>query len=192
MEHASTEKKPEILVFAGPNGSGKTTVTRLATLVGVYVNADEVKNALNCSALEAAQIAEKQRETLLSERANFTFETVLSTDRNLLLLKRAKESGYFVRCVYVLTDNASINIDRVHIRHCCGGHDVPEDKIVSRYEKALKLIPELVPVCDIMHIYDNTIEPFRIFKKRKNIYMYWENPFWNRSRIEDLTGVTLK
>ena len=54
MEHASTEKKPEILVFAGPNGSGKTTVTRLATLVGVYVNADEIKNALNCSALEAA------------------------------------------------------------------------------------------------------------------------------------------
>ena len=83
MEHASTEKKPEILVFAGPNGSGKTTVTRLATLVGVYVNADEVKNALNCSALEAAKIAEKKRETMISERATFTFETVVSTDRNL-------------------------------------------------------------------------------------------------------------
>lgn len=30
---------------------------------------------------------------------------------------------------------------------------VPEDKIRMRYEKAMKLIPELVKVEDVMHIY---------------------------------------
>ena len=189
MENASTERKPEILVFAGPNGSGKTTITRLAVKVGGYVNADEIKSAMNCTDLEAAQYAEAQRESLLAKRVNFTFETVLSTERNLLLLKKAKDTGYFVRCIYILTDNPNVNIDRVHIRLMNGGHGVPEDKIISRYHRALSIVPELVPVCDIMHIYDNTLEPFRIFKKRKSVYFYWENAFWNRSRIEALTGV---
>lgn len=48
-----------------------------------------------------------------------------------------------------------------------GGHDVPEEKIISRYGKALKLIPKLLDICDIVHIYDNTNIPFRIFKKKE-------------------------
>ena len=44
---------------------------------------------------------------------------------------------------------------RVHSRAADGGHDVPVDKIKSRYVKALNLVPELVKVCDVMHIYDN-------------------------------------
>ena len=35
---------PEIIVFAGPNGSGKTTITRMVRTVGVYINADDIKN----------------------------------------------------------------------------------------------------------------------------------------------------
>ena len=32
-------------------------------------------------------------------------------------------------------------------------------------------------------------DPFRIFKKRKEVYYRWENPFWNRDAIARLTGV---
>ena len=64
-----------------------------------------------------------------------------------------------------------------------------EEKIKSRYQKALKLIPELVELCDIVHIYDNTNVPFRIFKKRKDIYFHWENKYWSFSDIEKLTGI---
>ena len=35
---SKTERLPEIIVFAGPNGSGKTTITRMARTVGVYIN----------------------------------------------------------------------------------------------------------------------------------------------------------
>ena len=38
-------KKPEIIVFAGPNGSGKTTITRLAKVIKPYINADEIKES---------------------------------------------------------------------------------------------------------------------------------------------------
>ena len=83
------------------------------------------------------------------------------------MLKKAKDKGYFLRCIYVLTSNPEINKIRVYIRESMGGHSVPEEKIKSRYYKALDLIPELVEICDIVHIYDNTTVPFRIFKKRK-------------------------
>ena len=42
---------PEVIVFAGPNGSGKTTITRMAKTVGVYINADDIKKSNSCSDL---------------------------------------------------------------------------------------------------------------------------------------------
>ena len=183
------QKKPEIIVFAGPNGSGKTTVTKLAKFIEPYVNADDIKRATLCSDLEAAQKATALREQFVNEKKSFTFETVLSTNRNLELLKKAKNLGLFIRCIYVLTSDAEINVSRVKNRALAGGHDVPEDKIRSRYQKALALIPELIPICDVCHIYDNTTSAFRIFKKRKDEYFVWENDFWNRAQIEKLTGI---
>ncbi|MBR5401254.1 MAG: zeta toxin family protein [Treponema sp.] len=181
--------KPEIIVFAGPNGSGKSTITRFAKVIPPYINADEIKRSTFCSDLEAAQKAEALREDALKNRQSFTFETVLSTRRNLDLLKRAKENGYFIRCIYVITSNPNTNILRVKIRHSKGGHDVPEEKIRTRYERCLLLIPELIETCDIFHLYDNTKEPFRIFKKRKTEYFYWENEFWTKAQIEELTKI---
>ena len=181
---------PEVIVFAGPNGSGKTTITRMAKTIGIYINADDIKKSSSCSDLEAALKAEELRESMVEQGKNFTFETVLSTDRNLKLLKKAKEKGYFLRCIYVLTSNPEINKTRIDIRESMGGHTVPEEKIKSRYYKALDLVPELVEICDIVHIYDNTNVPFRIFKKRKDVYFHWENKYWNYSDIEKLTGIS--
>ena len=179
-------KKPEIIVFAGPNGSGKSTITQFAKVIEPYINADEIKKANNCSDLEAAQKADEMRNELVEKKQSFTFETVLSTDRNLNLLRKAKEAGFFIRCIYVLTANPNINVLRVKTRYENGGHNVPEDKIRTRYERCLNLIPELVQVCDIFHLYDNTKEPFRIFKKRKTEDFFWENEFWSKEKIKEL------
>ena len=189
MSENNAVKLPEVIVFAGPNGSGKTTITGMANTVGEYINADDIKRTTLCTDIEAAQKAEELREKMILEKKDFTFETVLSTDRNLLLLKKAKEQGYFVRCIYVLTANADINVARVSARQAIGGHGVPEDKIRSRYSKALALIPQLIEVCDVLHVYDNTKEPFRIFKKRKDVYFHWENKYWDFEKISDLTSI---
>ena len=134
-------------------------------------------------------MAERMRECAVSQKKSFTFETVMWTDRNLNLLKKAKEQGYFIRCIYVLTADVNINIFRVESREAVGGHGVPEDKIRLRYKKALNLIPQLVKVCDVMHIYDNSSVSFRVFKKRKNEYFYWENNYWNQDDIEKLVKI---
>ena len=181
---------PEVMVFAGPNGSGKSTIKRMAKIAGVYINADDIKKTNLCSDLDAALKAEELRENMLEKGEDFTFETVLSTDRNISLLKRAKEKGYFIRGIYILTASPDINVARVNSREAFGGHGVPEEKIRSRYDKALKLIPQFIGICDIVHMYDNTIEPYRIFKKRKDKTFYWENDFWNKDSIKKLTGIT--
>ena len=83
-----------------------------------------------------------------------------------------------------------INVLRVRNRVLSGGHDVPQEKIISRYERALDLIKRLVPVCDICHIYDNSYnEPFRFFKKRKTEYFYEENGLWKRKNINKLINI---
>ena len=139
-------KKPEIIVFAGPNGSGKSTITSLAKIIEPYINADDIKRTTLCTDMEAAITADELRNKLIDNGESFTFETVLSTERNLLLLERAKENGYFIRCIYVLTANPAININRIKTRVANGGLPVPDEKVISRYNKALDLIPRLVEV----------------------------------------------
>lgn len=180
---------PEIVVFAGPNGSGKSTVTSMMGFIEPYINADDIKRVMKCTDLEAAIKAEELRESAINKHESFTFETVLSTERNLNLLKRAKGNGYFIRGCFVLTRNANINISRVKSRVSEGGHDVPVDKIISRYQKSLALLPELVAVCDILNVYDNTMVPTRIFKKKKDEVFYFENNIWSLEEVKNLVGV---
>lgn len=185
-----SQKKPEIVIFAGPNGSGKSTFTELLKPAMDYINADEIKKNLKCNDLEAAQLAEKQREEHLAQMSEFCFESVLSTERNIKLLQRAKEKGYFIRCYYILTADPMINVLRVKARAAAGGHDVPEEKIITRYDKALNLVKELVALCDICHIYDNSgSRPFRIFKKRKEQMYFDESSEWYLEDIQALTGI---
>lgn len=184
------QKKPEIVVFAGPNGSGKSTFTELLKPPMDYINADEIKKNLKCTDIEAAKLAEQQREEHVKNMEEFCFETVMSTERNLNLLRNAKKKGYFIRCYYILTADPIINIYRVKTRVEAGGHDVPEDKIISRYDRALELVKDVVDVSDICHIYDNSEEvPFRIFKKRKTESFYDVCEDWYEEDIKLLTNV---
>lgn len=186
---SESKKKPEIIVFAGPNESGKSTFTELLKPPMDYINADEIKKNLKCSDIDAAILAERQREEHLINMEEFCFETVMSTERNLNLLRRAKEKGYFIRCYYILTADPMINVYRVKSRVDSGGHDVPENKIISRYDRALELVKHVVEVSDICHIYDNSEEqPFRIFKKRKNECYYDDCEDWYKEDIRLLTN----
>ena len=63
---------PEIIIFAGPNSSGKTTITRMARTIGVYINADDIKRSSLCSDLEAAVKAEELREEMIEKGEDFT------------------------------------------------------------------------------------------------------------------------
>lgn len=117
------------------------------------------------------------------------FETVLSTERNLLLLQKAKTHGYEVQCVYVLTCDENINVARVRARHAAGGHDVPEEKIRARYHWALALLPRLIDVCDKILIYDNTDMPSLIFRKENAYTEIFPDSHWPEPELRKLLGL---
>ena len=181
------DNTPIVLVFAGPNGSGKSTVTKGFDIIGEYLNADEIKKQRNCSDLEAAQIATTLREDAIKNNRDFTFETVLSSPRNVELLKNAKSVGYRIEVVFVLTSDPQINVSRVAQRVKNGGHDVPKDKIISRYHKSLVNISEMLKIADVMWVVDNSTEKadLIIYSKDNEISIN-ETPLWNKDKIEKL------
>ena len=87
--------KPVLIVIAGPNGSGKTTITSKILRHewmedAVYVNPDQVAQDRfgdwNSSeaVLKAAQYCEAQRGECLRNRQSLIFETVLSSEGKLV------------------------------------------------------------------------------------------------------------
>lgn len=178
--------KPVVLVYAGPNGSGKSTIASQMPRHGVYVNADNLKAEYSLPDIEAAKQAEALRNMLVEKKADFSFESVFSTERNLILLQKAKKNGYEIQCIYVLTCNSDINVARVMGRVCEGGHDVPTDKIRSRYIKALALLPQVIDVCDKLIIYDNSIVPTLLFKKDDDGEEYYPTELWPEEKLKNL------
>lgn len=175
--------KPCLLVFAGPNGSGKSTIKSLFEIKGQYTNADDIVAATGMDNLEATKLVDKMRYEAISKHEDFSFETVLSSDYKMEILHKAKSNGYFIKCVFVLTADPYLNVYRVAARVSKGGHDVPKDKIISRYHKSINNIKELMQICDIMHVYDNTDKAERIIRKRKDDISIFPNEFWDEDMI---------
>jgi len=185
-EECMLKNNLKVLVYAGPNGSGKSTAYKNRGIIGRYINADDIKKERACSDIVAAIEAEQQREFCLENKENFTFETVLSTDRNLIFLMKAKDMGYYIDSVFVLTADVELNVLRVQSRVAKGGHDVPEDKIRSRYGKSLKNLPTLIKISDACLVVDNTDKASTIFEKAEKVQYIQANDFWSEDAIKKL------
>lgn len=166
---SQTVHRPVLIVIAGPNGSGKTTITskilRHEWLEGaVYVNPDQVAqdrfgdwNSPE-AVLRAAQYCEELRETCLRQGRSLIFETVLSSDGKVDFIRRARNAGYFIRIFFVSTFHPSINSSRIARRVMKGGHDVPIPKIISRYQKSILNCKRVAAIADRVYVYDNSID----------------------------------
>ena len=158
-----------LFVIAGPNGSGKTTITSEVLASewledAVYINPDIVAqekfgNWNSPEAVrEAALYCEQWRERCLANGESLIFETVMSAPDKIDFIRRAKQAGYFVRIFFISTANPTINAARIARRVMKGGHDVPIPKIISRYIKSIANCAEIAPEVDRLYVYDNSLE----------------------------------
>jgi predicted ABC-type ATPase len=162
-------EKPKLLIIAGPNGTGKTTVTgqilKHEWVKGCkYINPDFIArdkfgdwNSPEM-VLKAAQYAENMREICLEKHTSLIFETVLSAPDKINFIQRAKEQNYFIRLFFICTDSPQINALRIVQRVLKGGHDVPVQKIISRYYKSIVNCALISKIVDRLYVYDNSID----------------------------------
>lgn len=146
---AKEVEKPALTIIGGPNGSGKSTIYDRLALPGKFVNADNIACGLSPGKPEAASflagrqtIAEIARA--MEARESFAYETTLSSQQSIELMRVAGVGGYEVGLVFVCLKNADLNVQRVAERIARGGHDIPEDVIRRRYKTALRRLPDAI------------------------------------------------
>lgn len=179
----SDEKKPtkldrNVVVFAGPNGSGKTSLiddikeTGLATVQNVYpvptlfINPDQVAKDLqgefadqDARDVAAARAAVSMRAEAIDNRLPFAFETVMSHPSRINEMLMLKEQEYKLFLIFITTDDPEKNVARVTMRYETGtttGHYVAPEKVRERYERTLALLPRAAEIADAVYIYDNS------------------------------------
>ncbi len=165
----ASKHRPVLIIIAGPNGSGKTSVTSKILHHewledSEYINPDIVARDVfgdwnnQEAVLKAANYCNDWREKCLRERRSHIFETVMSTTDKVDYILRARQAGFFIRLFFVSTESPTINAKRVANRVLNGGHDVPIPKIISRYDKSIANCIALAPYVDRLYVYDNSIE----------------------------------
>ncbi len=161
---------PVLHLVAGPNGAGKTTfyervlgpATRLP-----FVNADQIARERWPAdparhAYDAAKLAAARRHELILERHSFVAETVFSHASKIDLIREAKSAGYLVY-LHVILIPEDLAVARVELRRELGGHDVPEEKIRSRFRRLWGLVRQALGLVDGAELLDNSraATPFR-------------------------------
>ncbi len=162
-------QRPRLLLVAGPNGSGKTTITERGLahewFAGCeYINPDLIARDefgdwnSQAAVLKAVGVAAERRERCLDELGHLAFESVFSAPDKVDFLRQAQRRGYFIRVFFVATSDPAINASRVARRVMQGGHDVPIGKIISRYFRSIANCALIAPWVDRLYLYDNSVE----------------------------------
>jgi predicted ABC-type ATPase len=157
--------KPQLVVLAGPNGAGKSTFyeTFLGKVRLPFLNADLVEARTGIPSFEAARILDAMRDEWIARRAGFITETVFSdpVDAKLAMLGKAVDAGYDVTLVYIGIEPALCPL-RIDQRVAAGGHDVPRDRIASRFTRSLENLRVAIRFVPVVKVYDNSAvdEPY--------------------------------
>jgi predicted ABC-type ATPase len=156
---------PNLYIIAGCNGAGKTTASFeiLPEILHCkeFVNADGIAAGISpfdpeSVAVEAGRIMLQRIQHLMTEKADFAFETTLSARSYVSLVKTAKEKGFKVTLLYFWLLSPEFAKQRVAIRVSKGGHNIPSDVIERRYYKGIyNLLNLYLPIVDRWMVIDN-------------------------------------
>jgi predicted ABC-type ATPase len=158
--------QPSCIILGGPNGSGKSSAYAKLKLEGVWINADELAKELTgtsdgrAAAMAAGRAALLRIREMIETRRSFIFETTLSSQQSINMMRDAQAAGFSVSLYYTILDSVERNIERVKQRVEAGGHDIPEDDIRRRYDGSLRKLSEALKIADEAVLIDNSgIEP---------------------------------
>lgn len=119
-----SEPSAMMYVFAGNNGSGKSTIRNLIVdRLGISVNIDPDALARridpddpNRRKISAGKEAIRLARNCIDNRRDFTIETTFTGGNVIRLMQSAKESGFETTMFFVGLGDYQLNIERVALR----------------------------------------------------------------------------
>jgi len=160
-----TPTRLSLLILAGPNGCGKTTIADFMVRsgkLGLFLNADLIARGLendqsNGGQIESGRVMLERLHTAIQSKTSISFETTLSGRTWLRLISDAKRQGFEITICYVAVNSPNLAIARVENRVREGGHFVPAADIERRYHRSLGLFwKTYMPLVDNWYFFDNS------------------------------------
>ena len=122
------------------------------------------------------RVAQKGVEAFVAQamlnKVPFAMETVFShwierpdgtVASKVELIEQMQRAGYFVLLTFVGLSNSELSIARVQTRVAMGGHDVPREKLLERFERTQRAIRAASRVADATVLVDNSLDEKRAF-----------------------------
>ena len=152
---------PELIVVAGANGSGKSSLTKLSALQLPVIDPDAIAREISPDlpesvALLAGREALNRSKEYMRSNSSFATETTLAGNTYLNLIREVKKLGWYASLIYVGIDDPETNIQRVKSRVKLGGHNVPTEDILRRYDRSLANLSKAAKIVDRLTLYDNS------------------------------------
>jgi predicted ABC-type ATPase len=165
---AAPPETPAIVVLAGVNGAGKSSVGgALIRGSGLeFYNPDEaarrIREAIGCTSAEANSLAweegKRRLQAAVRGRRNYAFESTLAGHTIPALLVTAAHARLEVLAWFVGLSTPEQHIARVQARVAAGGHDIPEEMIRRRWDSSRRNIIALMPHLTDLRVFDNSAE----------------------------------
>ena len=168
---------PTCYIIAGPNGAGKTTFAEefLPNEGGTinFVNADLIAKGLSPfdpskSGILAGKIMLDRIDQLALDSQDFAFETTLSGIIYLDRINKWKSMDYRVQLTFLRLPDVQMAMERVAQRVAEGGHDIPKDTIVRRFQRGMENLEKYKEIVHEWLIYDNSGDDLELIDHGKN------------------------
>ncbi|MFC1637053.1 zeta toxin family protein [Planctomycetota bacterium] len=158
--------KRNVYIISGPNGSGKTTfaIKFLPEYASCkhFINADLIASGLSpfspgTAAITAGKLVLEQIHQFANRGIDFAFETTLSGKLYVNLFKSLKKKGYKIHLFFLWIPEANLAISRIKSRVAQGGHDVPVQDVLRRFDRSIRNFFTLYQsLADSWMLFDNS------------------------------------
>ena len=153
-----------VIVVAGPNGSGKTTfASEYLRDSGVfqYISADAIAERLvsrpeemDSVKIQAGRLFIKEIQELIESEKDFVVEVTLAGKGFARIISQLKRAGYTVTIVFIFLKSAETSVARVRNRVSAGGHHVPTQDVIRRFYRSKH---------NFWYIYKDIVDKWHLF-----------------------------
>lgn len=175
------------ILIAGVNGTGKSSLRGVlegqGVLLGHIIDADVIAKQNNYDNIKAGKKAIAEINYCLENNLSFTQETTLAGHRVEKTIRQARRQGYYVTMFYVGLSSKEESLNRIANRVKKGGHDIPKNDVIRRFDNRINSLKKIVPLCDEVIFYDNENGFVKVAEIINNKFSYTNSyrPQW----IED-------